>query len=451
MSSPLRVQLPALGDASMALSARSRAVFPDGTTRVTVERDPLPRFISHGRGAYLYDVDGKGLLDLNNNFTTLIHGHGYAPVIEAVQRQLVDGACFANPTQHEIALAELIVSRVPGIEKMRFVNSGTEAVMYAVKAARALTGKPAIAKFEGAYHGGYDVVEISQASTPANWGSPEEPARTRYYKGSPASGLDDAVILRFNDTKQSLAQLHRHADRIAALVIDPMPSRAGLVAPEPDFIQAVQACCKELGILVIVDEVLNFRQGYAGASPRYGIWPDLMVFGKIIGGGFPIGAIAGRSELMQVFSAEKGRPAVPQGGTFSANPVSMVAGLVSMQAMTPAAYEHLEALGELVRRKLIAAIEKFKAPFSVTGAASLFRIHAKSIPPREYREAYPTPKEESVLKHMWRFFQAAGINLPHGAAASLSTPMTNSDIEMIAETFELFLKQNADLIAELRQ
>src|SRR3569833_395938 len=257
-----------VGPRSNEAFRRAKNVFPDGTTRVTIERDPTPRYVSHGAGAYMFDADGRKFLDLNGNFTTLIHGHAFEPVVTALARQLRAGTCFANPTEKEIELATLICGRVPGIERIRFCNTGTEAVMFAIKAARAFTGRPASAKIEGAYHGAYDWVEVSQSSTPANWGEPDDPESVPYYKGMPESVLKEVVPLRYNDVSGAIAQITRHAASLAAVIIDPMPSRAGLIAPDPEFIDAIQTVARAHGILIISDEVLNFRQGYQGAGNR---------------------------------------------------------------------------------------------------------------------------------------------------------------------------------------
>jgi glutamate-1-semialdehyde 2,1-aminomutase len=433
------------GPRSAEAFARAKAVFPDGTARVTVERDPIPRYMHHGEGAYLVDIDGRRFLDLNGNFTTLIHGHAFPPVVAALTRQLQNGSCFANPTEVEIELAELLCARVPHLERMRFVNSGTEAVMFAVKAARAFTGRPAIAKIEGAYHGAYDWVEVSQAATPTNWGDPNVPASTATYRGMPTRVLEDVVVLRFNDVDGAVRLLNQHGERLAAVVIDPMPSRGGLIAPTTAFVDALQATARRLGILIISDEVLNLRQGYAGASVRYGLTPDLFALGKIIGGGLPIGAVGGRQEIMSVFDADKGPPFLPQGGTFSANPLSMTAGLVAMQALDRAAFTRLEQLGDDVRAKLEASIASHGAPLSVTGAASLFRIHPKRRPPREFREAYPGSAEIGVMTELTRFFAANGIVLPFGAAACLSTPMGRQEIELVGHVFDGFLSERASV------
>jgi glutamate-1-semialdehyde 2,1-aminomutase len=422
---------------------RARKVFPDGTTRNTVERDPTPRYISHGRGAYLFDADGRKFLDLNANFTTLIHGHAFPPVIAALEAQLRDGTCFANPTEREIELAELICQRVRGMERVRFCNTGTEAVMFAIKAARAWTGRPAIAKVEGAYHGAYDWVEVSQASRPTNWGHASAPAAVPHYKGMPTSVLGEVVPLRFNDAEGAIELIRRHRSTLAAILLDPMPSRAGLMAPTPDFIKAVQNVAREANILIICDEVLNFRQGFNGAAARYGLEADLYALGKIIGGGLPIGAIAGRADIMAMFDADAKKPAVPQGGTFSANPMSMTAGLAAMQCLDEAAFAHLERLGDKLRARLQSAIERSQLAFSTTGAASLFRIHPKRRPPTDFREAFWSASEAAVMTELTRFFAAEGLIVPTAASACLSTPMGDDDVDLIGQVFEAFLLNRA--------
>ena len=434
---------PLVGPRSHDAFCRARQVFPDGTTRVTIERDPVPRYISHGRGAYLFDTDGRKFLDLNANFTTLIHGHAFAPVVAALEQQLRDGTCFANPTEKEIDLAALICGRVAGMDRIRFCNTGTEAVMFAIKAARAFTGRPGIAKIEGAYHGAYDWVEVSQASAPANWGSPAEPRAVPYYRGMPSSVLSEVVPLRFNDQQGAVHRIRSSASSLAAIVIDPMPSRAGLIAPDPAFITALQDVAREQNVLIISDEVLSFRQSFQGAAARYEIEPDLYALGKIIGGGLPIGAVAGRAAVMEMFNADTRTPAVPQGGTFSANPMSMTAGLVAMQCLDEAAFAHLERLGDALRAQLVQAIERWQIAFSVTGSASLFRIHPKRRAPRDFRDAFWSVSEAAVMRELTRFFAAEGIILPHGATACLSTPMGEAEMDFIAQVFEQFLASEA--------
>ncbi|KQY18565.1 aspartate aminotransferase family protein [Rhizobium sp. Root482] len=428
---------------SAALHRRGRVVFPGGITRSTIDTDPHPIYVSRGEGAYVIDEDNNRLLDLNNNFTTLMHGHAFAPVIGAVTDLLRKGTCFANPTHHEIALAELLVSRIPAIEQVRFVNSGTEAVMFAIKAARAFTGRQAIARFAGSYHGSYDWAETGQSGAVQTAGDERRVARAAYH-GAPPTTADAVVVLDFNDVDGLEIGLAPRAERLAAILIDPMPSRAGLLAPLPQFIERLNALASRHGILIIADEVLNLRQGYNGSSSRYGLEPDLVTAGKIIGGGFPIGAVGGRSDVMSVFGSDVKAPLVPQGGTFSANPVSMLAGRMAMEAMTPDEFARLERLGDRLRAQLTATAAKHAAPFSIAGAASLFRIHAKRSVPGTYANAIMTTEEATRMRSLSRYFRDEGVLLPCGAAACLSTPMTEMDTDKVSAAFDRFLTACGD-------
>ncbi|WP_173514214.1 aspartate aminotransferase family protein [Sinorhizobium psoraleae] len=428
---------------------RALSVFPDGTSRVTIERDPIPKYMERGEGAYLFDIDGNRYLDLNSNFTTLIHGHAFKPVVEAVHRKLASGSCFANPTEVEIELASILCERIPTVDRVRFVNTGTEAVMFAVKAARAFTGKAGIAKFEGAYHGAYDWAEVSQSASPVNWGPADNPVSVPFYKGMPESVLQETLVLRFNDADLLEKNLTAHAHRIAAVVIDPMPSQAGLIAPKPDFLDALHRLCRQHGVLIIADEVLNLRQGFHGASARYRLKPDLLTMGKMIGGGLPIGAIGGREEVMEAFSAKSGRPLLPQAGTFSANPLSIVAGVAAMRALDEAAFARLDSLGDRLRGNLTEIIAQQDAPFAVTGASSLFRIHPTRRIPRDFRDMASNALQNGVRRALSQFFCRHGVILPNWAAACLSTPMGETEVDTISDLFCLFLKEHAADIKDM--
>ncbi|MDA9488664.1 aspartate aminotransferase family protein [Bradyrhizobium sp. CCBAU 11361] len=438
-----------VGLGSKSRFRRAKLVFPDGTSRVTVERDSVPLYIERGVGSYVFDVDGRRFLDLNGNFTTLIHGHGFAPVVEALTRQLQRGSCFANPTESEIELAELLCERIPHVDRVRFVNTGTEAMLFAIKAARAFTGRSKIAKLEGAYHGAYDWAEVSLAARPENWGDAAAPTSTALYRGMPASVLDEVIVLPFNEVECVRRLLSLHAQQLAAVVLDPMPSRGGLITPKPEFIAAVQDTARKYGILVIADEVLNLRQSFRGASHRYGLVPDLVTMGKIIGGGLPIGAIGGRKDVMKVFDASAGLPSLPQGGTFSANPLSMTAGVAAMRHLDHAAFVYLEELGNLVRNGISRAILNRGVSLCVTGAASLFRIHPMAQVPNNFRDAYPRSAGAIVMKELSRFFGDNGIILPHGSAASISTAMSHTDAEFIVDVFARFLDSHKDMLGAI--
>jgi glutamate-1-semialdehyde 2,1-aminomutase len=438
----------ALGPKSRAEFERSKAVTPGGSMRAATYFAPHPPYAASGSGPWVTDVDGRRIFDCANNFFSLIHGHAFPPVVAALHDVIDRGTAFGLPLSGESDLGEELRRRAPRLEQVRFVNSGTEAVMFAVKAARAITGRPAIAKIEGAYHGAYDHVEISLDPTPDSWGS-DRPTSVPYAKGTPHAVAEDTLVLRFNEPQQCRELLQEHAHRLAAVLFDPLASRSGMVPASAAFCEALQESCRKHGILLIMDEVISFRLAHGGAHDAFGLEPDLVALAKIIGGGLPIGAIAGRAEVMQVFSAGQGRAPLPQGGTFAANPLSMVAGLAAMQALDRAAFDHLARLGDAVRTRLATAIRDRQAPFSVVGAASLFRLHPKRRVPREYRESHQSAAEAKVMLALWRFFQQAGVNLPNGAAACLSTPMGEAEVELIGTTFERFLDEKLDLFAEL--
>ncbi|MHA7777977.1 aspartate aminotransferase family protein [Roseibium sp. M-1] len=429
---------------------RAQNVLPGGTTRVTVKRMPVPIYAHYGRGAHLYDVDGNRYLDLVGNYTTLIHGHAFQPVVDAITAHAGAGTCFANPTDTEIGLAELLVERVPGLERLRFANSGTEAVMFAIKGARGFTGRSKIAKLEGAYHGAYDWAEVSEASGPENWGGAESNS-VPYYKGMPHSVLDETIVLPINNVERAVALVERNARDLSCVVVDMMPSRAGLVPLEPEFVAALREVTHRLGVVLISDEVLNFRAGYAGISDLYGVKPDLLTFGKIIGGGLPVGAFGGRADIMEVFDSSRGAPAVPHGGTFAANPLTMVAGMAAMKALTQESFAKLDALGEQTRAGLRGFAEKRSLPISVTGLGSLFRVHLRAQAPRDYRQAWVTPEGAKLHKEIADRLLAYGVLMPSDTSSCLSLPMTPADISAFIESFAAVLDDLPDAEQRIRQ
>src|SRR5215468_9840628 len=313
---------------SAALWARAQHVMPGGNTRTTVHMAPYPPYAASGAGCWITDVEGDRRLDCLNNYTALIHGHAHPAIVEAASHRLARGTSFPLPTPEEIELAAALAERLPSAEHVRFTNSGSEAVMMAIKGARAHTRRPRIAKFEGAYHGSYDYAEVSLSSTPESWGTLAAPSSTAYSRGTPPAVLDDVVVLPFNHPEHAVARTQQEAGSLAAVVIDPVPNRVGLMPARCDFLEAMREVTRAHGIVLIFDEVISFRVGYHGAQGAFGVVPDMTTLGKIIGGGFPVGAIAGRADAMAVFDPTRGGPpAAPHGGTFNANPVTMAAGL----------------------------------------------------------------------------------------------------------------------------
>lgn len=419
--------------ASAHLYARARQVLPGGVSRNTVLRRPHPLYAERGEGCRVWDAEGVERIDFANNMASLIHGHAFGPVVEAVTAQVRRGTAFTMATEQEVAYAELLVDRSAAFEMIRFVNSGTEAVMSCLKAARALTGRPRIAKVEGAYHGLYDYAEVSQTARPENWGAPDRPASVPVAQGTPAGALADVVVLPFDDPDRALARLDAHADQIAAVLLDPMPHRVGLVPASEAFVTALRRWCDQHGALLVFDEVITFRSGRGGAQDWYPVTPDLTALGKLIGGGFPVGALAGRREVMEVMDPLQTPLRFPHSGTFSANPVTMVAGLAAMQHFGPEEIAHVNGLADRARQAITEAARIAGVAACVTGAGSMLRVHLKPSPPRDYREAYLDAGEARRLALLLDHLFDHGIMVINTCSATMSTVMTGAEIDHLAE------------------
>ncbi|RWC00353.1 MAG: aspartate aminotransferase family protein [Mesorhizobium sp.] len=429
--------------ASRLAHERAKKVMPGGNTRSSVYEAPFPLYLKSGKGAYVTDVDGNSYLDFQNNFTALIHGYDHADVSSALVAQIGRGLSFANPTESEIHLAEILCERVPFFEQVRVTNTGSEAVMMAIKAARAITGRPKIAKCEGVYHGNYDYVEASFDPVPADWQTGVAEAQA-YNNGTPASVLAEVVVIAFNDVAATERALERHKQMLACVVIDPLPSRAGLVPVDPSYLHFLREFTARHGILLISDEVLSFRLSYRGAIATYGIEPDLCTFGKIVGGGLPIGAVAGRAETMRVFDPSRGKPPVSQSGTFTANPLSMVAGAAAMRALTEGEIERLNSLGTQARSELGAVLAASDIGGHVTGAGSLFCVFIGDREVKDYASAYHAWQQRQRISQLISLCRDEGILLSRTGLGALSTPMTTAEIATLAVRFGRALGKLAD-------
>jgi glutamate-1-semialdehyde 2,1-aminomutase len=428
---------------SARLFREAQDVMPGGNSRTTVFVPPYPPYARDGEGCWIVDVDGERRLDALGNYTALIHGHAHPAITEAATARVRRGASFAMPTSEEIELAALLVDRLPSVDQIRFTNSGTEAVMMAIKAARAFTGRPKIAKFEGAYHGSYDHAEVSLSSGHDDWGPLGEPASVAYSRGTPPAVLADTVVLPFNHPELAARRIEREAGNLAAVLLDPIPNRIGLIRATADFLQTIRAVTAAHGILLILDEVITFRVGYHGAQGLLGIRADLTTLGKIIGGGFPVGAVAGRADVMAVFDPRGGRPAVPHGGTFNANPVTMAAGLAAMTLLDREAFQRLDDYGAKLRVSMNDCFTRAGVPGRVTGLGSLFRIHPMNREAFDYRTAYPEDAEASRLAGIARYLLDHGVLISTTGLGCLSTVMADAEIEWFMEVFAAALRDGA--------
>ncbi len=419
--------------ASSELYKRATKVMPGGVSRNTVLRKPHPVYASHGEGCYLTDIEGVRRIDFANNMASLIHGHAHPAVVSAVSEQLQKGTAYTTGTEQEIRYAEYMVGRCGSFDMIRFVNSGTEAVMSCLKASRAFTGRPKIAKVEGAYHGQYDYAEVSQISNPDNWGDQDKPASNPVAYGTPTAALDDVVIIPFNDEEKALAILDEYAKDLACVLIDLVPHRVGLSPATQEFIRALRKWTSDNGALLVFDEVITFRFEFGGAQDLYDVSPDLTAMGKMIGGGFPVGAIAGSRDVMNVMNPLLEKVLFPHSGTFSANPVTMVAGKVSMELFDREAVKKLNLLGDKARNLVKEAIKIADIPACVSGCGSMFRVHMKQEVPASYREAYINTEEKRLMNMLIDYLFSNGIMMINTCSFTLSTIMSDKEIEILAD------------------
>ena len=418
-------------------SARSKALFeqaqrsmPGGNTRTGVHFSPFPMYLDRGEGAFVHDADGNVLLDFMNNNTALGLGHAHPAVVEAVREQVSRGTGFNRPTGLEVEMAEALCGRVSSLERVRFCNSGTEAVICALRAAKAHTGRTKIAKFEGAYHGSGEYAQVSHVPALGPELGPDD--RPRSVPSSP--GISDAVVgevlvLPFNDERACEEIIDRHSEELAALIVDPISTGAGFTLPRDGFLARLRALTEDAGIALVFDEVISLRVRTGGAQEYYGVRPDITCMGKIIAGGLPGGAFGGRADIMAHFDPAAS-PRILQAGTFNANPLTMAAGMATLRLLDEDALRRLEgltlrlegALNDLFREKGVAAV--------CTSIGSLFRIHFLPQRPTNYRES----AREDGLMQQWLFFWllSEGIHLSQGGALSL--PMGEDHVDRLVNS-----------------
>jgi glutamate-1-semialdehyde 2,1-aminomutase len=401
-------------------------VLTGGVSRNTVYRKPFPHYADKASGCYITDIDGTERIDFANNMAALIHGHAHPAIINTVIAQLQKGTAYTLASEIEVAFAQLLCKRVEGFERIRFVNSGTEAVMVAIKASRAFTGRPKISKAEGTYHGTYDFAEVSQTANPNNWGDIDNPNSVPLVFGTPKGVLDDVIIFPFNDIERTIAILDKQAEQIACVLIDPVPHRVGLIPGTNEYIEAVYNWTRKNGALLVFDEVVTFRVNFGGAQENFPVSPDITALGKIIGGGFPVGAIAGRADVMKVLDPRENNLKFPHSGTFSANPVTMTAGYAAMELFDEDAVEKLNALTKNAINQIKEVIRLVDVPVSITGAGSMFRFHLTPTPPATYREAYQSKETSAVINDLLDF-------LYFNENILMITVLTQKEIDKLSE------------------
>ena len=427
------------GSKSKQLYDRALSVMPGGNSRHTIVMDPYPVYAQSGQGCWVIDVEGQERIDFINNYTALIRGHSDPDVTAVVSEVIHNGTAFSLPTEYDIRLAELLVDRIPSAEQVRFCNSGSEAVLLAIRAARAYTGRSRIAKFEGCYHGIYDYAQASDSSRPGNWGMVDSPETTLETSMVPNLGKD-VVTLPWNRPEICRQLIEECADELAAVLIDPLPSALGLLSPVEGFLETLRELTETLGVMLIFDEVMSFRIDYRGAGHANGVTPDLMSMGKIIGGGFPVGAVAGNAAIMSVFDHRPGEK-IHHGGTYNGNPVTMAAGYETMRLMTENEYGRLAELGEVLRGNLSEMLKQRSIPHQVTGRGSMFCLLLSDRCPVDFRELIECRNSGPDLSGLDREMLSRGVLLgSRGLFGVLSTPMTEAELDQFVDALDQSLK-----------
>jgi glutamate-1-semialdehyde 2,1-aminomutase len=419
---------------SRELFDRAKRVLPGGVNspvRAFRAVGGTPFFVAHGHGSSLADVDGEEYVDYVCSWGALILGHAHPAVLDAVRAAADRGWTYGAPCEAEVELAEEVRRRMPSLEMMRFVNSGTEATMAAVRLARAATGRDIIVKFEGCYHGHADGFLVKAGSGVATLGLPDSP-------GVPAALAGLTLTAPFNDAR-SVADLFReHADRIAAVIVEPYVGNAGFIPPESDFHPALRSLCDRHGALLIFDEVMTgFRVAAGGAQERLAVKPDLTTLGKIVGGGFPVGVYGGRAELMKRIAPEG---PVYQAGTLSGNPVAMAAGLATLRETNkPGFYETLNRRTERLVSGLQNAARRNGIAVTTGHAGSMWGLYFTPGPVRNYADAR---QADTTLFARWhKAALARGIFLAPSAfeAGFVSAAHSDADIDFTVQELDAAL------------
>lgn len=379
-----------------------------------------PPFMVRGEGSRITDADGNTYIDYVCSWGPLILGHAHPQVVEAIRGAAASGTTFGAPTELEVTLAKMVSAAMPSIEMVRFVSSGTEATMSALRLARAFTGREKVIKFDGGYHGHSDGLLAKAGSGLATLGIPDSP-------GVPAGYAQNTLTAPYNDIKAVSAMFTRHPGEVAAVIIEPVAANMGVVPPKPGFPAELRELTRQSGALLVFDEVITgFRVAYGGAQSVYGVQPDLTCLGKIVGGGLPVGAYGGRRDIMQMVA-----PAGPvyQAGTLSGNPLAMTAGIETLKLLAePGVYPQLESRAAALEQGIVAAAAKAAVPVSVQRAASLLTVFFATGPVTDYAQAKRS--DTTRFKAFFRSLLESGIYWPPSQfeAAFVSLAHTEDDI-----------------------
>ena len=421
---------------SSSLFQDAQKVIPGGVNspvRAFKSVGGTPIFVDKAKGAYLYDVDGNRLIDYISSWGPMILGHVYEPVIEALSQRAKKGTSFGMPTALETEIAELAIAMIPNMDKIRFVNSGTEACMSAVRLARGVTQREKIIKFAGCYHGHSDAFLIQAGSGAVTFGAPNSPGVTQ-------GTAKDTLLATYNDLDEVAAIFEQHQDQIAAIIVEPVAGNMGCIPPQKGFLEGLRQFCDSNGSLLIFDEVMTgFRLAPGGAQERLNVKADIATFGKVIGGGLPVGAFAASDEIMSHLAPEG---PVYQAGTLSGNPLAMAAGFAMLNVLQkqPQIYTSLDQKTERLHVGMEKRIANTSLPYQINRYGSMISLHFSETPVIDFQTAAKGNNE--FFKAYFHGMLKEGIYLPPSAFESyfLNDALSNDDIDFTLDAFDRVIK-----------
>ncbi|HET57898.1 MAG TPA: aspartate aminotransferase family protein [Deltaproteobacteria bacterium] len=427
---------------SATLHGEASIYMPGGHTRDAVNYKPYPAFIDHGRGCRIYDHDGHEYIDFLNNYTSLIHGHCDPDIIAAVQAQLQKGSSLCSPSALQIEHSKMLCGRTPFIEMVRYTNSGTEATMFAIRTARAVTQKDMIIKLEGAYHGTHDDAKVSMIP---DFEPGDLPKPHLEGSGIAQSTLLDVVIAPFNNLDAAETLMKRHRDKLAGIIVEPYLASMGTIVPRPGYLKGLRELCDRYGVLLIFDEVQSFRVSVGGMQVLENVRPDISAVGKLIGGGYPVGAFGARRDIMERFSLDMLDPrAITHSGTFNGNEITMAAGIASMKKFDQKAVDHINGLGKRMMDGFTGVFKNLGLRCQATGIGSQCNINYTD---KEISNALDFVMALVPCLELQKLLHIELLNQGIFAACRnefvISTPMTEKDVDLcvrkVKESFELLM------------
>lgn len=429
---------------SKAMCQQAGTFLPGGDPRTATFFRPFPHFIERGQGCYIWDVDGNKMLDFQNNYTSLLHGHAFMPVIKAVNEQMAAGTAYSAPHKSQIDMARILCERMPSIDLLRFTTTGTEAAMHAVRCARAYTNKTKILKLEGGYHGTSDIFETSVDPALRKAGPIDAPRPIPDSRGVPIEVLKQVLVVPFNNISLLKKVLEKRHQEIAAFIIEPIMGSAGMIEPLPGYLKAIRELTSHYNIVLIFDEIVTFRLTTGGAQQYYGVTPDLTTLGKPIGGGLPVGAFGGKAEIMKLYDPRE--RIMYHSGVYNGNAVSMRAGIAALQFYGEREIFRINDLGRIFARRCTESFSELGLKMRMSGVGSLWNIVFCDKEITEYRGMAQSHEELNLLLNL-SLINKGVFNAPRGMFC-MSTAMTENEVNFAANALKKALNELLPVIEE---